>query len=368
MKAPQSRDGRRQLIEVVIVTAVHITVSARPDAGRVETLLAQLSRDAAPARADMTRALSLASTWGRRLPLPGRGDTATLWAALATLASIDLQVARAVEPHLDALSILDECDAGVVDETATWGVFAAEGAGLRLDATQVDGGTDGAGWTLSGTKPWCSLASRLTHALVTAHVGDGRGLFAVDLRHPGVTCGTGPWVARGLPSVRSTSIDLEQVPATPVGEPGWYLGRDGFAWGGMGVAAIWYGGAVGVARRLARQAQERELDQVGHLHLGAVDVALHRSRAVLAEAAAAIDSGRAAGEVGAQLALQVRAVVADTVEDVLRHTEHALGPAPLVAEEEHAGRVADLHLYLRQHHAERDVAALGRRIAGQPSW
>ena len=34
-----------------------------------------------------------------------------------------------------------------------------------------------------------------------------------------------------------------------------------------------------------------------------------------------------------------------------------------MAEPEHAARVADLRLYLRQHHAERDLAALGRLVA-----
>ena len=53
----------------------------------------------------------------------------------------------------------------------TWGVYAAEGPGVRLEA--VD---DGDGWRLSGTKPWCSLAGVLDAALVTAHLaGGGRG-------------------------------------------------------------------------------------------------------------------------------------------------------------------------------------------------
>ena len=37
-----------------------------------------------------------------------------------------------------------------------------------------------------------------------------------------------------------------------VGEPGWYLDRPGFAWGGIGVAAVWYGATVAVARRVVR--------------------------------------------------------------------------------------------------------------------
>ena len=60
-------------------------------------------------------------------------------------------------------------------------------------------------------------------------------------------------------------------------------------------------------------------------------------------------------------------VLALTVDDVLERAGHALGPAPLALEEEHAGRVADLQLYVRQEHAERDAAALGRLVTSAAS-
>ena len=44
----------------------------------------------------------------------------------------------------------------------------------------------------------------------------------------------------------------------------------------------------------------------------------------------------------------------------IRVADHALGPGPLAFEAEHATRVSDLRVYVRQHHAERDSAALGR--------
>ena len=81
--------------------------------------------------------------------------------------------------------------------------------------------------------------------------------------------------------------------------------------------------------------------------------------AALRDAAAAVDAGAADGAAGALLALRVRQVVADAAETVLGTVEHALGPGPLALEPDHAARVADLRLYLRQHHAERDTAALG---------
>ena len=104
------------------------------------------------------------------------------------------------------------------------------------------------------------------------------------------------------------------------------------------------------------------------MHRGAVDAVLHAARCVLADAAVQVDSGQAAGGDGAGLALRVRQVVRRAAEEVLHRTEHALGPAPLALEEEHAARVADLQLYLRQEHAERDQAALGGLGAADHAW
>ncbi|GGC77789.1 acyl-CoA dehydrogenase [Tersicoccus solisilvae] len=348
-------------------------------AGRAAALIADAF--AAGTGIGTAGALELARRLGTELPGPGRGRTAELWEALAEVAARDLGAARTVEPHLDALAILDQLPDADRDRVAavgagpdsTWGVFAAEGQGLRLEAHGARGGPT---QLLTGGKPWCSLAGSLTHAVVTAHpatagvpadgqaTGDARRAFAVDLRHPGVTVADAAWVGLGLPTVPSGPVEFASVPAVPVGEPGWYLRRPGFAWGGIGVAACWYGGAVGVARLLATQARRRGdgLDQIGLMLLGQVDVALVAARTALADAAERVDAGGATGSAGALLALRVRAVVADAAETVLRAVGHGTGPAPLAFDAEHAHRVADLQLYLRQEHAERDRAALGRSL------
>ena len=87
------------------------------------------------------------------------------------------------------------------------------------------------------------------------------------------------------------------------------------------------------------------------------------AEAALSQAAALIDAGQAAGPAGEVLGLRVRAIVADAAEQAIRHAAHALGPAPLAFDEDHARRVADLELYVRQHHAERDLARLGAMAA-----
>jgi hypothetical protein len=339
-----------------------------------------LAASAASARGDIMAALRLPQLHPDAFPLPGSGGTWRLWTSLAVLGSVDLTVARAVEPHLDALAIVSEAraDGHIVDtvpvgvpvaahdgahESAHWGVFAAEGPGARLVADERGPTT-----VLEGRKPWCSLAGSLDVALVTAWCDDStRRLYAVRLGAAnGVAVEEGAWVARGLTAVPSGPVTFTGSEASPVGPPGWYLERPGFAWGGMGVAAIWWGGAVGVALRLRAALRaaprRREPDQIALMHLGAVDAVLHAAMAVLKDAAEAVDAGAAVGPAGSALALRVRRVVAATTEDVLVRVAHALGPAPLALEDEHAGRVADLQLYVRQEHAERDAAELGRHV------
>lgn len=283
----------------------------------------------------------------------GRAPAGALHDLLAGLAAIDLTVARVVEPHLDALVILQE--AGMPAKPGRWGVYAAEAPDAVLTATRTD-----AGWRLDGTKAWCSLAALLDRALVTARTPDGPRLFAVELRSAGVTVAdAGQWAARGLSTVVSTSVHFAAVAGEPVGAAGWYLRRPGFAFGGIRVAACWYGGARAIRDHLrASLAARAEPDPIRQASLGRADVACWSAALALEHAAAAIDAGGLAAGDAELLAGRTRAVVADAVETVLRESGHALGPAPLAFEEAHARRVADLQLYVRQHHAERDLAAL----------
>lgn len=315
---------------------------------------------------DVSVTLAWAAEVGRMLPADA--SLTDRWQLLAGTAFFDVGAARILEPHLDALAILDEAgvepDGTDSDRTATWGVFAAEGAGTRLTADR----TDATGWTLRGTKPWCSLAGSLSHALVTAWVDDEqRRLFSVPLRHDTVTPHPGPWHARGLSQVVSAPVDFAGTPATPIGDVGWYLRRPGFAHGGVGVAAAWWGGAMGLLPALHAAASSERADQVAQLHLGDADAALWAARAVLAETADVFSAGPRAD--AGLLANRARTVTARAATLALETADLALGPLPLVADEAHARRVADLHLYLRQHHGARDAARIGRElVASEQPW
>ena len=130
------------------------------------------------------------------------------------------------------------------------------------------------------------------------------------------------------------------------------------------MAACWYGGARGVARALLRAAAKRDIGPHALAHLGAVDIALRTARAALGQAADEIDAdpGDLRGE-GPLRALRVRALTEAVATDVLARTGRALGAGPLSHDEAHSRAVADLTVYLRQHHAERDLARLGELVA-----
>ncbi|WP_053385682.1 hypothetical protein [Leucobacter japonicus] len=282
-------------------------------------------------------------------PSPGLGATRRLWDHLAALAAADLAVARAIEPHLDACAIFTQ--AGLPLPKGAWGVFASEGGPCPVVA--VNTGDD---WAITGEKLWCSLATELDGALVTAATDAGPRLFAIDLRDAGVQVREGAWMARGLVEIPSGPVSFDTVRATPVGGPGWYLERDGFWWGGIGVAACWLGGAIGLMRTLQSAAAAKP-GPYRAAHLGTLDTLLHACRLALHNAADAIDERREVN--GPLLAYRVRSLVARTCEETIWRVGHALGPAPLAMNEDHAKRVSDLQLYIRQHHAERDDAAQG---------
>jgi alkylation response protein AidB-like acyl-CoA dehydrogenase len=291
------------------------------------------------------------------LPLPGGGRTYERWAALADLAGEDLSLARLSEGHADALAILAELGAGPPPDRSRWGVWAAQPPGPGLMASRA-----GDGWRLDGIKRYCSGARSCTHALVTAAAPDGIRLFAVSTRELAPVAGT--WPATGMAGSDTLDVEFTEIAAEPAGEPGGYTARPGFAHGGGGVAACWYGGARAVGQTLLAAAAKRDIGPHARAHLGAVDIALHTARDALELAAAEIDADPGDRDHGGwRRTLRVRALVEATATEVMTRVGRALGAGPLCHDEAHGRRVADLTVYLRQHHAERDLAELGALAA-----
>lgn len=297
------------------------------------------------------------------LPLPGGGQTARRWHRLAQLAEVDIDAARLAEAHTDAIAILTELGGLQAKPGQLWGVWAAESRDAVLTAD--DGGHQP---TLNGTKVWCSGAGLCTHALVTArHASGQRALYAVDLGHAGVRPLPSGWRNPGMAESDTRSVQFSSAPATPVGEPGEYLSRPGFWYGAIGVAACWLGGARAVATPLYARVAKDSADPHAQAHLGAVDAALAAGEAMLASAATVVDDDPLNRKGTAELiARRTRATIEVAVEETITRTGRALGPAPLCQDAQHAKRVADLAIYVRQSHAERDLARLGQ-LAGMAS-
>jgi alkylation response protein AidB-like acyl-CoA dehydrogenase len=298
------------------------------------------------------------------LPLPGSGDTGGRWQALTAIAERDLALARLAEGHTDALAILAELASLAVGPVPTprpgerWGVWAAEPPGTTLRAEERADRS----WRLSGTKPYCSGARVCTDALVTVRHGELRLLFAVRLG-TGVTPVPDSWPVAGMNASDTLDLCFDDVPAVLVGEPGGYLNRPGFQHGGIGVAACWYGGARAVAATLVSAAAGYGPEPHTLAHLGAVDARLQAVAALLDRAARELDADPADKRGGAALrSMRVRAATEDAATAVLHHVGRALGAAPLGHDRDHARRVTDLTVYLRQHHGERALANLGAAV------
>jgi alkylation response protein AidB-like acyl-CoA dehydrogenase len=293
------------------------------------------------------------------LPLPGGGRTRERWAVLAGLAGEDLSLARLAEGHADALAILAELGAPMPSAGTRWGVWAAQPPGPGLTARW-----DGDGWRLDGNKQYCSGARSCTDAVVTATAPDGDRLFAVSTRDLWPVPGT--WPVTGMAASDTLDVRFADIAAEPLGGPGSYTSRPGFAHGGAGVAACWYGGARAVGMTLRAAAAERDVGPHALAHLGAVDVALHTARTALDVAAAEIDADPEDHRDGGRLrALRVRALIEAVSTEVMHRVGRALGAGPLCRDEAHSRRVADLTVYLRQHHAERSLAELGALVTSR---
>jgi hypothetical protein len=298
------------------------------------------------------------------LPLPGSGNTKQRWSALRDIAAEDLCVARLAEAHLDALAILAELGGPRALPGSRWGVWAAHPPIPNLGARQV-----GDEWLLSGVKPFCSGAQICTHALVSADGRDGYRLFAIDLSR-GVGAIENTWPAVGMAGSQSLDVEFVETPATPIGGPGEYLTRPGFWHGAIAVTACWYGGAIGLARTLVRESEQRTLGAHALAHLGAIDATLSALQISFDVLADEIDRDpKDLSHIGEIRALQQRANTERSVLEVLERVGRALGARPLCHDARHATLAADLPVYVRQSHAESDLERLGTAVLEKgTSW
>jgi alkylation response protein AidB-like acyl-CoA dehydrogenase len=288
-----------------------------------------------------------------QLPLPGSGRTLERFQRLAEVGGHDLGLCKLYEGHTDALAIMAQLG-GEPTSGSTWGMWAAEPPNARVRVSR-----QGLSVRLDGRKAWCSGAAVLSHALITAwDENDCQQLVAVALDQSSVKVTEQGWQAVGMGATGSVEVLFDGAEAQLIGHPGDYLQRPGFWQGGIGIAACWYGAAHSLAERLRTQCAQRE-EPHALAHLGAVDSALHAAAQVLRAGALAID--HSPQDNAELLARRARAVVEQTAEQVIFHVGHALGAGPYCKDRQFARLIADLPVFLRQSHAERDLAALGQQ-------
>lgn len=296
-----------------------------------------------------------------QLPMPGEGWTLERWRSLSAVGQFDLSLTKLYEGHTDALAIMAEIDQdGVELPPGSWGVWAAESPGARVAIQQ---GGDGE-VRLSGQKFWCSGAVTGDHALLTAWEADSTApqLVAVALDQPGISIDADKWKAVGMASSLSVNVSFDGAKARLVGKPGEYLSRPGFWQGGAGIAACWYGGAIGIASALRKSLLASGSSDAGGYKiaaLGKAELALEDTAATLRQAAAWIDEHPLLD--ASRVALTARLSAERCAKVVLDEVGRAMGATPFCLNEKFAKAAADLPVFIRQSHADRDFAALGER-------
>lgn len=302
------------------------------------------------------------------MPFPGEGDTLARWRTLAAVGAHDLCLAKLFEGHTDALAILHEAGVPFPPSTSgtaiTLGTWCAEPPDARLALIEVDSGIH-----VDGRKSWCSGARAVSHAVVSCWNAAGEPVLALaDLRQDGIGFDDSGWRAVGMRDSGSIDVHFKRVAAIAVGAPHFYVQRAGFWHGGAGVAACWYGAAAQLAAVLQAQLGARPGDGHRLAQMGDVAVALQGAAALMRQSGAAIDS--APHENAMVAALSVRLAVESAANLTLAAVGRALGAGPLCKDAAIARLFADLPVFMRQSHAERDQQTVGAALAasGEQPW
>jgi len=293
------------------------------------------------------------------LPHPGCGQTSERHRLLFDIARVwPVSIARIVEGHVDAMSILHEAGRPAVPG-ALYGVWASAGT------HDVHASVDPSGITLHGTKPFASGLGIVSRALVTVEssaraASDCRLLLDLHVEpSEAIMHDLTTWSTPALADANTGSITFSGLTvdgSDVVGAPGWYLSRPGFWQGSCSPAACWGGAAVGLV-----DAAEELIDDDPHrrAHLGAMRSATWSMQAMLYAAGHQIDEDPPDTERARSRALALRHRIERLVAEVLDRFGQCFGPRPFVHDAELGQRWMDAHLYARQQHGERELAILG---------
>lgn len=305
------------------------------------SLRAAPPRDAASALRQLAPLLPLA----RPAPL-------VLWQALVTLGHADLSAGRLFEGHVNVLDLLDgHGHAAQRARAEAAGLLAIWGADDPEAPAVLKGGR------LSGRKLFCSGATSVGAALVTARTPEGPVLVWVE--RPGAARFTdGPaWPIGGMRASESRACVLDGLTVRPedvVGGPGDYLAQPAFSGGIWRILAL----QLGAMRRLDEALRDHLLSQNradhhaqrARLMENALD--LETTRLWTRTAAEAVEAGHDIEATLARVGL-AREATLRAAEGILARTRRGIGLAASVVDGTPGGapveRLArDLDSFLRQ--------------------
>ena len=195
---------------------------------------------------------------------------------------------------------------------------------------------------------------------------DGPRLFVIEPRE--LEAVDGSWPSIGMEATASVTMrfDVQVAADAAVGGPDAYVTRAGFWHGGAGVAAVWFGGAVGVAEHLRLAASAAPTDHHLVAVWGRVHARLAAAGALLARSARESDDAPSDVAAAHRRTVGLRLAVEDAASFTLDETVRALGAGTLAHDRSYATRVADLQLYLRQLRSEAAACELGDLAAVEP--
>ncbi|QHC00052.1 hypothetical protein EK0264_07015 [Epidermidibacterium keratini] len=268
---------------------------------------------------------------------------------LLALGRTDIPLARLTEGHIDAVRILTE--AGLAPQEGLYGVWASRSGGTGVRGTHED-----QHWVLDGKLRFASGAGVIDRALLPVEADGQAQLLDVGVRDWEFE---DDWRTPAMAGSRSFSASLDGLAAEAraVGPDDFYLSRTGFHPGGIGVAAVWVGGAQRVLDLLERARARRSQNEITQARLG-------RARLEIASAAAACRQGavlvdKCPPEQLRQLATECRGVTGAAVRRILTDVRELAGPAGLAYEQELSAAIDDLQMYVGQQNADSDAMFLG---------
>lgn len=302
------------------------------------------------------------------VPPMGDGQSEVRLNFLTTVARRDLSLARLIEGHLDATQILREAQRPVVDEKL-YAIWASGGPEDTLQITQSD--SNSRATELTGRKPFCSGSDIVDRALI--YISPSEQLVDVNMRgadrREHLTFDGELWKASAFSETHTWTVIFHGLLITKddyVGGNKWYFQRPGFCLGALAPAACWAGGAMA----LVDSARQRTLKD-GHAkaHLGAMVASTCSMQSLLKWGAEKIDIDPT-NKSGSMfpLALLVRHHIERGCTEILDRFGRTLGPRPYAFETDNTRRIAELNLYIRQCHAERDLEELGAYLNEHPGF